>query len=80
MKATMVAPGAGLRIGVSPVPGAKGNTRTISARAALAPVPGNPREPAAHACRAGRYWAEPALVFGYASACALSITVYGVTP
>ena len=34
MKATTVAPGAGLRIGVSPAPGAKGNTRTISARAA----------------------------------------------
>ena len=34
MKATTVRPGAGLRIGVSPVPGAKGNTRTISARAA----------------------------------------------
>ena len=34
MKATTFAPGAGLRIGVSPVPGAKGNTRTISARAA----------------------------------------------
>jgi len=34
MNATMVAPGAGLRIGVSPVPGAKGNTCTISARAA----------------------------------------------
>ena len=34
MKATTVAPGAGLRIGASPVPGAKGNTRTIMARAA----------------------------------------------
>ena len=34
MKATTAAPDAGLRIGVSPVPGAQGNTRTISARAA----------------------------------------------
>ena len=33
MKATTAAPDAGLRIGVSPVPGAKGNTRTIKARA-----------------------------------------------
>lgn len=34
MRAKTVEPGAGLRIGVSPVPGAKGNSRTISARAA----------------------------------------------